>query len=508
MIKIVSSSAINSTSNFLILILVLLIIALVIRTLLERSKLLPLPPGPYGIPFVGFLPFLGQDFHITLTNLAKSYGPIFQIFLGANRCVVISDPMIIREAFRKSVFAGRPCTELTKILKGYGIVNSDGALWYEQRAFLHKVLRQFGAKSMLSAQNDLEYTINMQVKEFLVDLKSLDGEPCKMRPYLARAVSNIVGTLVMSSTCNKEKDRGLSRLLQLFEEGFQLVTIAMPVNFIPILRYVPGINYAYQKVKKNRAETGDFFKKITTSHRETINSDQVRDICDAYLVEQDKISHEKREKESYFSEQQLVQIMIDLFSAGLETVTSALEWAVLFLMKNPRVQINLQNEIDQIIGKDRTPELNDMGKMPYMDATIWEVLRRGNIIPLGPAHSTVCDAELLGYRIPKNSHVIANLYAVHMDPNLWEDPEEFRPERFLNNGKVYKPKFFIPFSVGRRMCLGDVLTRMEIFLFLTNILQHYDLIKPVMDDEPNYEATIAASMVPKSFRVQLKSRSK
>lgn len=225
----------------------------------------------------------------------------------------------------------------------------------------------------------------------MADLKSLDGEPCKIRPFLARAVSNIVGTLVMSSTCNKDKDKGLSRLLELFEEGFKLVTIAMPVNFIPILRYVPGINYAYQKVKKNRAETGDFFKKITASHRETIDTDQVRDICDAYLVQQAKINqdNEKSGKESYFSEQQLVQIMIDLFSAGLETVTSSLEWAILFLMKNPSIQKNLQAEIDHIIGRERTPELNDMPKMVYMEATIYEVLRRGNVIPLGPAHATV-----------------------------------------------------------------------------------------------------------------------
>lgn len=106
--------------NFLTCILAAIILVLVFRLYCKRRKLLPLPPGPYGVPFLGFLPFLGQDFHLTLTNLSKSYGPIFQIFLGNNRIVVINDPIIIREAFRKSVFAGRPSTQLTKILKGYG----------------------------------------------------------------------------------------------------------------------------------------------------------------------------------------------------------------------------------------------------------------------------------------------------------------------------------------------------------------------------------------------------
>lgn len=106
--------------NFLTCILTSIILIIVVSLYFKRKKQLPLPPGPYGVPFLGFLPFLGQDFHLTLTNLAKSYGPLFQIFLGNNRIVVINDPAIIREAFRKSLFAGRPSTEMTKILKGYG----------------------------------------------------------------------------------------------------------------------------------------------------------------------------------------------------------------------------------------------------------------------------------------------------------------------------------------------------------------------------------------------------
>ena len=135
------------------------------------------------------------------------------------------------------------------------------------------------------------------------------------------------------------------------------------------------------------------------------------------------------------------------------------------------------------------------------------------------------DATLAGYFIPKDTHVLSNLYAIHMDPNLWERPDQFDPTRFLRNGKAFKPDFFIPFSVGeslprlpshpsnflipipdaagRRMCLGDVLAKMEVFLFLTTIVQNYELRVPHNEEAPSMTGSVAASIVPKPFRVSL-----
>lgn len=219
------------------------------------------------------------------------------------------------------------------------------------------------------------------------DLSHWEYKPCRVRPLIARAVSNVVGSLLMSMTFHSYQDETFRRLLELMEEGFKLVTVAMPVNFIPILRFVPGVNYAYQKIKQNRKETGEYFKKIANEHRLTLEPNQVRDFVDAYLVQQEKIKQSG--KDSYFSEEQLIQIMNDIFSAGLETVTSTIEWAVLYLLLYPEVQKKIQNEIDTIVGKDRVPELEDLSNMPYTEATIWEVLRRSNVIALGNAHATL-----------------------------------------------------------------------------------------------------------------------
>jgi hypothetical protein len=124
---------------------------------------LQLPPGPMGLPFLGYLPFLGNEIHLTLTELSKKFGPIYQIFLGGIRVVVLNDAALVRQAFKQTVFSGRPDTQLTRILQGYGIVNSEGALWKEQRAFLHSALRKLGAKSLMSGSNGLESKIQVSV---------------------------------------------------------------------------------------------------------------------------------------------------------------------------------------------------------------------------------------------------------------------------------------------------------------------------------------------------------
>lgn len=126
---------------------------------------LKLPPGPSGLPILGFFPFVGKELHVTLTNLSQKYGPIYQIFLGGIRVVILNDAKLIRGAFKQQVFSGRPNTRLTRILQGYGIVNSDGALWKEQRAFLHSILRKFGAKSLIHGRNGLEAKIQVSISK-------------------------------------------------------------------------------------------------------------------------------------------------------------------------------------------------------------------------------------------------------------------------------------------------------------------------------------------------------
>ncbi|XP_070591702.1 vitamin D 25-hydroxylase isoform X3 [Erythrolamprus reginae] len=169
----------------------------------------------------------------------------------------------------------------------------------------------------------------------------------------------------------------------------------------------------------------------------------------------------------------------ELIIAGTETTTNVLRWAVLFMALYPNIQGQVQKEIDFVIGPNKTACLEDKSKMPYTEAVLHEILRFCNIVPLGIFHATSKDTVVRGYSIPQGTTVITNLYSVHFDEKYWNNPEMFCPERFLDSsGQFLKKEAFIPFSLGRRHCLGEQLARMEMFLFFTALLQRFHLHFP------------------------------
>ena len=150
-----------------------------------------------------------------------------------------------------------------------------------------------------------------------------------------------------------------------------------------------------------------------------------------------------------FSDTQLVFVIGDLFGAGTETTTTTLRWALLYLLHNPDMLHRVKREVEEALGPSRMPSMKDKQHMPYTEAVLCEVQRMGDIVPLGVPHACTEDVTLRGYRIPKGTHFMTVLYAAHRDPNVWEDPYRFNPERFLDaEGKVCKDERLIPFSMG------------------------------------------------------------
>ena len=165
--------------------------------------------------------------------------------------------------------------------------------------------------------------------------------------------------------------------------------------------------------------------------------------------------------------------------------------------------MRVQEELDAVVGRSRMPSLDDQPHLPYTEATLCEILRRSTVVPLGTFHATSRNTTLGGYTIPEGTTVIPLLYACHMDPRLWEDPENFDPRRFIDSeGGVKKPKQFIPFGTGRRMCLGNVLARSELFLFFTSILHVFDLAQPEGEPLPSMEGELSTTYTPKRFKVR------
>nr|XP_039248924.1 vitamin D 25-hydroxylase-like [Styela clava] len=181
----------------------------------------------------------------------------------------------------------------------------------------------------------------------------------------------------------------------------------------------------------------------------------------------------KREKDDdVFNKIQLVRYVRDLFNAGSATTSSTLSWAFLALVSYPECQEKIVGEILTTFGEDGVPSMKHRHEMPYTCAFIQELMRHRTLFPLSAFHKTNEDSTLNGYNIPINTTIVPNIWAVHYDPKYFKNPREFLPDRFLDrDGKFISSNHVIPFSIGPRHCLGEQLARMDIFVFLTGILQ-------------------------------------
>ncbi|XP_029675425.1 cytochrome P450 18a1 [Formica exsecta] len=488
--------------------LVFVSVLLVVRFIQWLKYIRTLPPGPWGVPILGYLPFIKGDLHLRYNELAKKYGSIFSARLGNQLVVVLSDYRVIRDTFRREDFTGRPHTEFINILDGYGIVNTEGALWKDQRRFLHDKLRNFGMTSGAGKKN-LESRIMCEVDTFLRGMAMRRGAPTNISLCLGMSISNVICTLIMGVRFH-HGDSQFKKFMGLIEEGFKLFASVVAVNYIPIMRYLPCMQGVRNKISQNRAEMANFFQETVNQHRDTFNKNNVRDLVDTYLLEIQRAKEEGRETQLFQGknhDRQMQQILGDLFSAGMETVKTTLEWAVLLMLHHPEAAKAVQEELDQVVGRSRQPTLEDLPFLPITEATIQEILRRSSIVPLGTTHATTRDVTLNGYTIPAGCQVVPLLHAVHMDPELWDEPEAFRPTRFLTSeGKIHKPEYFMPFGVGRRMCLGDVLARMELFLFFSSLMHTFDLRLPEGTSLPSLRGNAGITVSPDPFKVCLLQR--
>ncbi|CAB4063233.1 CYP18A1 [Lepeophtheirus salmonis] len=368
-------------------------------------------------------------------------------------------------AFSCKYFSARPKTELSQLLGGYGIVNSEGPLWKTQRKYLlNQKLGMKHWKSGAGSLEQIESVVSREVQSFLYTLENdYSNTFVNLTPLFNCAVSNVICSIIMSRRF-RYQDPKFQRFMFLFDEGFRLFTMTGAMTFLPFLKVLPGISDTCTKLRQNREEMIAFVREIISEHRQELDPQNPKDLIDSYLVQE---STPDQFFEDYDPEQQLEQIILDLFSASVETTRTSLLWAIVFMLHNPKILSKVRDELNSVVGEDNLPQLSDMIKLPYTRATLYEIMRRSSVVPMGTTHATDREVQFEGFVLPQNSHVIPLIHAVHMNPKNWENPEEFRPERFINKeGVLFKPEHFMPFGVGQRKCLGDRLAEQEFFPFL------------------------------------------
>ena len=249
----------------------------------------------------------------------------------------------------------------------------------------------------------------------------------------------------------------------------------------PIFRKFPLIRRIADKNRVKARQRIDVIKGYVDLHKETYDPDHCRDFVDAFLAE---IERNKEDKSTYYTDEQLHWILTDLFLAGTDTTATTVYWALVFLSAYPDCQAKVYREVESVLGSDGLPKYGLKATLPYLQAVIQETLRMRPPFPISITHKATEDVDLLGYTLPKGTPVAANLWGVQNDPNIWENPEEFRPERHINSkGEFVKSDRVIPFSVGLRHCLGKQLAQMSLYIFMARLIQHFSFSFP--HDQPN-----------------------
>uniref|UniRef100_A0A8C3XRI8 Steroid 17-alpha-hydroxylase/17,20 lyase n=1 Tax=Chelydra serpentina TaxID=8475 RepID=A0A8C3XRI8_CHESE len=488
----------------------LLALALLSFWRLAKGKAEPGPKYPRSLPS---LPIIGsllhlignRQFHLLFHSLQKKYGSLYSLQMGSQYVVVVNHYLHAKEVLLKKgkTFAGRPHTVSTQILTKAGC----------DPVFIGiKALPVFTRRQRHRGTNILSLTENLSGQRCLgTDVKTYFQSLC-ITPH-------IVSVHTCHNASNDQCDpgflswvtRGLLQYVTVMSPPQQrLCSQLAPQSHVGIFWMGRGQPRPIRSPQRMLSLRPPLTPAVLPPLQEALGSDSANDLMDALLRTQ--LSMENNSQLApplQLTDDHLLMTVADIFGAGVETTNTVLKWAVLYLLHYPEVQRKVQEELDQKIGFERHPQLSDRQQLPYLEATISEVLRIRPVSPLLLPHVALTDASIGEYTIPKGARVIVNLWSLHHDEKEWDTPEEFNPGRFLDDqGKrLFSPSpSYLPFGAGIRVCVGEALAKMELFLFLAWILQRFTLKAPPGQPLPTLEGKFGVVLQAQPFKVQVRLR--
>ncbi|KAM9701567.1 cytochrome P450 2C19-like isoform 5-T8 [Dama dama] len=430
-----------------------------------------LPPGPTPLPILGNILQLDvKDISKSLNNLSKVYGPVFTLYFGMKPMVVLHGYEAVKEALIDlgEEFSGRgrlPVNE--KVRKGHGILFSNGKRWKETRRFSLMTLRNLGM-----GKRTIEDRVQEEARCLVEELRKTNGLPCDPTFILGCAPCNVICSIIFQNRF-EYKDQFFLDMMKMFNENARILSSPwlQVCNTFPVLiDYLPG---SHNKFLKNCANLKSYIFEKTREHQTSLDINNPRDFIDCFLI---KMEQEKDNQELVYTAENLANTILDLFAAGTETTSTTLRYGLLLLLKHPEVTAKVQEEIDRVIGRHRSPCMQDKSHMPYMDAVVHEIQRYVNLVPTSIPHAVTQDINFRNYLIPKGTDILTSLTSVLRDDKEFPNPEVFDPGHFLDeSGNFRKSDYFMAFSTGKWIYVGEGLACMKLFLFLTTILQKFYL---------------------------------
>ncbi|KAG0451884.1 hypothetical protein HPP92_026252 [Vanilla planifolia] len=456
------------------------------------SHRLPLPPGPKGLPLLGYLTQLGPLPHQTFHRLSEKYGPLLHVRLGVVPVVVPCTATVAEKLLRNDIkFINRPKNSSAEhVAYNYQDIGflPYGPKWRMQRRLCS--LHLFSSKAL----DDFQHSRQSELARLVYSMAEQSGKGSKATVDVGKELAECVGN-------------ALSLLLvgrRVFEEGpeveefrnmvMELMTLT---GSFCIADFLPGIGWLdpqglISRMKKLNQKFDKFLGMFIAEHRAELTSERPkgavedgkpcnRDLLSVMLELQENADGEGDK----LTDIDIKALLLSMFSAGSDSNSILAEWALAELIRVPDVLSRAQAELDSVVGRDRLVSESDLPNLPLLQAIIKETLRLHPPAPISIPRMAVEDCEVDGYLIPKGATLLLNIWAIGRDPVAWPDtPLAFRPDRFLPGGRHegvdLKGSHFglLPFGTGRRMCVGMNLGLRLLGMLTATLVHSFDWYLP------------------------------
>ncbi|KAI3691676.1 hypothetical protein L6452_31478 [Arctium lappa] len=445
-----------------------------------RKGRTPLPPGPYCLPVIGYLPFLSSNLHERFTHMSHRFGPIFSLRLGSKLHVVINSVDLAKAVARDldQTFANRspPLTALTITYGALDIAwSNNNAHWRNMRKLLvSQVLSNANLDACAGFRTD-------EVRKVVKDVNGRIGEKIDINKVAFDAELNVVTGMLWG--CSEGNDS--SYIGDGFREvEFKIIELLGAPNisdFIPMLSWF-DLQGRQREMRKIKEHLDRIFDNIiggrSNGNSRKINGDGRKDFVQILLELKDQ-----KDGPTSIDNDQIKALLFDILTAATDTTSTMVEWVMTEILHHPEIKTKIQQELTHVFGTKIVEECH-LSKLTYLDAVIKETFRIHPPLPLLIPRSPDESCTVGGYTIPKGTIVFINVWAIHRDPKNWSDPLEFKPERFLKgkwdyNGNNLK---FLPFGVGRRICPGIPLGEKMLVYILASLLHSFEWRLPEDED--------------------------
>ncbi|XP_060176019.1 cytochrome P450 76A2-like [Lycium barbarum] len=437
-----------------------------------------LPPGPPGLPIFANMFELGIEPYKRMAGLKQKYGPVLWLKLGPSiKIMVVQTAQVAAELFKNHdiSFADRPMVDVNLVhnyYQGSMALGRYGSFWRFQRRIC--TVEMFVHKKISETVPVRRKCVDNMLKWIEKEANSAEkGSGIEVTRFVFLASFNMLGNLILSKDLADPESEKASEFFNAMKGIMEWSGSTNVSDIFPFLR-----KFDLQKLRKKMTrdmgkamEIATIFLKEREEERKR-GSEKGKDFLDVLL----EFEGTGKDEPANLSEHEIKILIMEMFLAGSETTSSSVEWALTELMRHPGAMSKVKTEISKVVGPNRKFEESDIDNLPYMQAIIKESLRLHPPLPFLIPRETIQDTKFMGYDVPKGTQVLVNAWAIGRDPECWEDPMSFKPERFLGSKIDVKGQHYelIPFGAGRRMCVGLPLGHRMMHFTLGSLLHEFE----------------------------------